>query len=45
MREEMRARLYRLQEALLSGWTREIRHPERLCGNAALVEDPNHPIR
>ena len=45
MRGETRAKLHRLQETLLSGWTREIRHPERPCGNATLMDDPNHPIR
>ena len=45
MREETRAKLQRLQDTLFSGWTREIRHPKRLSGNSALIEDPNHPIR
>ena len=45
MREETKARLRRLREALLDGWVREIRHPDRLSGNSALIDDPNHPIR
>ena len=45
MREETKARMKRMYSALTDGWTREIRHPQRPCGNVLLMEDPNHPIR